>query len=82
MSIRKVRVIAMAKSRYLVYGFWERFDKACVDAGYTKLRLSREIGCDRKTLYPKSGYMMNPLFIARAALKLGVTTDYLLGIER
>ena len=72
----------MANSRKLIEGFWDRFDDACENAGYSKYRLSKEIGCNRKSLYGTSGYMLSPLFIARASIKLGVSTDYLLGVKR
>ncbi len=72
----------MPQKKTMIYGFWERFDKACNKAGYSKAQLAREIGCDRRTLYEGDGSIPNSLYIARAALKLHVTADYLLGIER
>ncbi len=72
----------MAKRSTLIEGFWERFEDACNEAGYSKRQLAREIGCDRKTLSAGYGHTPNPLLLARMAVKLHVTTDYLLGIER
>jgi len=72
----------MARSKGLIEGFWDRFDDACEDAGYTKSRLAKEIKCSRKSLYSNTGYMLSPLFIARASIKLGVSTDYLLGVKK
>ncbi len=71
----------MPGRRTLIEGFWDRFDEACYESGYTKNQLAREIGCGRKTLY-RGDHTPNPLFLARVAVKLNVTTDYLLGIER
>jgi len=70
----------MAKVKTLVYGFWDRFDDAVEQSNFTKAELARRIGCNRKTLY-RGQHMPSPLFIARSAALIGVSTDYLLGIR-
>lgn len=70
----------MGRQKSLVYGFWDRFDRACAKKGITKVALAERVGCEHKSLYAGSGATPNPLILARICVQLNISADYLLGL--
>lgn len=64
-----------------IYGFYERVDQACIESGFSKMKIARRCGFDRKILCPRDG-MMHATYIAKFCAVVGVSADWLLGLKR
>jgi transcriptional regulator with XRE-family HTH domain len=71
----------MARSKSYIVGFWDRFDRLCMERNISKSELARRVGCERKSLYSCSGATPQPLILAKICVQLNVSADYLLGIK-
>ena len=60
-----------------LYGFWDRIEQACQDAGMSKAEAARRAGIDRKSLYSNKG-SMNASTLARFCAATKADANWLL----
>lgn len=70
----------MAKTKTLIYGFWERFEEAVSCSGLSKAEIARRIGVHRHSLYA-SDHVPSALTIAKVCAITHTSADYLLGLK-
>lgn len=67
------------RSKYYIYGFWDKVDTVCIKSGLTKKEIARRMGRDRRILYARDGGM-DAMTLARFCAVTGADANWLLGI--